>query len=116
MYTHKQSKLYIFTLTFIDNEPVVFTAWRPHSVFARNDLKFLEGQEEYFKADNVYVLSYKGIEETHPEAYEILSNWSISIDDIEEMILQNEENGTSFENLATEWIENNRDKVDQMIN
>lgn len=100
----------------IDNqEPVVFTAWRPHSVFARNDLKFLEGQEEYFKPDNVYVLSYKGIEEAHPEAYEILSNWSISIDDVEKMILENEENGTPFEELATDWIENNRDKVDQMI-
>ncbi|GGM28791.1 glycine/betaine ABC transporter substrate-binding protein [Paraliobacillus quinghaiensis] len=100
----------------IDNEePVVFTAWRPHSIFARNDLKFLEGQEEYFKADNVYVLSYKGIEEAHPEAYEILSNWSISIEDLESMMRENEQNGTSFEDLAAEWIENNRDKVDQMI-
>lgn len=98
-----------------DKEPVVFTAWRPHSVFARNDLKFLEGQEDYFKADNVYVLSYKGIEEEHPEAYDILSNWSISIPELEAMISENEENGTSYEELATEWIENNRDKVDQMI-
>lgn len=98
-----------------NEEPVVFTAWRPHSVFARNDLKFLEGQDEYFKADNVYVLSYKGIEDEHPEAYEILSNWSISIDDVETMINKNEENGTSFEDLAAEWIENNRDKIDQMI-
>ncbi|OZU87061.1 glycine/betaine ABC transporter substrate-binding protein [Virgibacillus indicus] len=100
----------------IDNEePVVFTAWRPHSVFARNDLKFLEGQEDYFKADNVYVLSYKGIEEEHPEAYEILSNWSISIDELEAMISENEENNTPFEDLAAEWIEENREKVDQMI-
>ncbi|MFD2043067.1 glycine betaine ABC transporter substrate-binding protein [Ornithinibacillus salinisoli] len=98
-----------------DEEPVVFTAWRPHSIFARNDLKFLEGQEDYFQADNVYVLSYKGIEEEHPEAYEILSNWSISIAELETMISENEESGTSFEDLAAEWIENNRDKVDQMI-
>ncbi len=98
-----------------DKEPVVFTPWRPHSVFARNDLKFLEGQGDYFKADNVYVLSYKGIKEAHPEAYKILSNWSISIPEIESMIRKNEENGTSFEKLATEWIEKNRDKVDQMI-
>jgi len=96
-------------------EPVLFTAWRPHSIFASNDLKFLEGQEEYFKADNVYVLSYKGIEEAHPEAYQILSNWSISIEDLETMMRENEQNGVPFEDLATEWIENNRDKVDQMI-
>ncbi|UFU00215.1 glycine/betaine ABC transporter substrate-binding protein [Radiobacillus kanasensis] len=96
-------------------EPVVFTAWRPHSIFARNDLKFLEGQEEYFKADNVYVLSYKGIEKEHPEAYEILSNWSITIPELEAMISKNEQHGTSFEDLAAEWIKNNRDKVDQMI-
>ncbi|WP_018932044.1 glycine betaine ABC transporter substrate-binding protein [Gracilibacillus lacisalsi] len=96
-------------------EPVVFTAWRPHSIFARHDLKFLEGQEDYFKADNVYVLSYNGIEEKYPEAYDILSNWSIPIDDIEAMILENEENGTSFEELASQWIEENQDQVDEMV-
>ncbi|ENH96515.1 glycine betaine ABC transporter substrate-binding protein [Gracilibacillus halophilus YIM-C55.5] len=98
-----------------NQEPVLFTAWRPHSIFARHDLKFLEGQNEYFKADNVYVLSYNGIEEEYPEAYQILSNWGISIDALEDMIYKNEENGTSFEKLASQWIEEHQDKVNQMI-
>ncbi|WP_407269940.1 glycine betaine ABC transporter substrate-binding protein [Radiobacillus sp. PE A8.2] len=96
-------------------EPVIFTGWRPHSVFARNDLKFLEDTKGFFQADNVYVLSYNGIEEAHPEAYEILSNWSISIAELEAMMQENEQEGTSFEELAAQWIEENPDKVDQML-
>ncbi|MGP4108608.1 hypothetical protein [Virgibacillus sp. L01] len=40
---------------------------------------------------------------------------AFSIPEIESMIRKNEENGTSFEKLATVWFEKNRDKVDQMI-
>lgn len=99
----------------INEEPIIFLGWRPHSMFTQFDLKFLEGQEDYFKKDNVYVISYKGIEDAHPEAYKILSKWSIEVSDLEEMMYENEENGTSFEELATKWIEENREKVDEML-
>ncbi|MUK90709.1 glycine/betaine ABC transporter substrate-binding protein [Ornithinibacillus sp. L9] len=97
-----------------NEEPFVITGWRPHSMFAKYDLKFLEDTEENFKYDNVYVLSYQGIEDKYPEAYEILSNWSIEVSDLEEMMLAYE-NGVSFEESAAEWIEENRDQVDEMI-
>ncbi|WP_240050978.1 glycine betaine ABC transporter substrate-binding protein [Metabacillus litoralis] len=70
----------------IAKEPIIFLGWRPHSMFTQFDLKFLEGQDNYFKKDNVYVISYKGIEEEFPEAYEILSNRSIDVSDLEEML------------------------------
>ncbi|MEI3605013.1 glycine betaine ABC transporter substrate-binding protein [Pseudogracilibacillus sp. SE30717A] len=96
-------------------EPVIITGWRPHSMFTQYDLKFLEEPNENFKFDNIYVISYKGIEETYPEAYEILSKWSIEVDDLEQMMYEYEVNGIPFEDLAEEWIEENRDQVDEML-
>lgn len=96
-------------------EPVIVTGWQPHSMFTQYDLKFLEEPKEIYKSDSIYVLSYKDIEEEHQEAYEILSNWSIDIDELEEMMYEYEINDVPFEESAEKWIEENRDKVDEMI-
>ncbi|NIK11374.1 glycine betaine ABC transporter substrate-binding protein [Alkalibacillus almallahensis] len=101
-----------------DEEPFVFTGWRPHSVFAKHDLKFLEDTEGHFQYDNVYVLSYQGIQDQpqYSEAYDILSNWEISVDELESMIQKAENEDASYEDLAQQWIEDNRDTVDEWIN
>src|SRR5690625_829047 len=96
-------------------EPVIVTGWRPHSMFIQYDLKLLEEPKENFKFDNIYVLSYKGIEETHPEAYDILANWSIEVDDLEQMMYAYEVDDIPFEESAEKWIEENRDQVDDML-
>ncbi|UCZ52440.1 glycine betaine ABC transporter substrate-binding protein [Bacillus shivajii] len=96
-------------------EPVIFTGWRPHSMFAKFDLKFLEDEKEIFKSDDVYVISYNGIEDEYTRAYEILSNWSIEVADLEEMMLKYEEDDVPFEESAKQWIEDNRDQVDEML-
>lgn len=98
-----------------NEEPVIFVGWRPHSMFARYDLKFLEDPLESFKEDSIYVISYKGIQEKHPKAYNVLSNWSIEISDLEDMMLQYEQDGVPIEQLAQEWIDNNEKKVQNMI-
>ncbi|WP_096189894.1 glycine betaine ABC transporter substrate-binding protein [Evansella halocellulosilytica] len=98
-----------------NEEPIIITGWRPHSMFAAFDLKFLEDEKDIFKSDNVYVISYDGIEEEYQRAYDILSKWSIEVEDLEEMMLAYEEEGRSFEELAEEWINENRDQVDEML-
>lgn len=98
-----------------NKEPFIITGWRPHSMFAKYDLKFLEDTQGHFKYDNVYVLSYKGLEEEFPEAYEIMSKWSIKVEDLEGMMLAYENDGTSFEESAAQWIEEHRDQVDEML-
>ncbi|GEL77998.1 glycine betaine ABC transporter substrate-binding protein [Tenuibacillus multivorans] len=100
---------------FKNEEPFIITGWRPHSMFAKYDLKFLEDTQEHFKYDNVYVLSYKGLEDKHPEVYDILSEWSIEVSDLEEMMNAYQENDKSFEDSAAEWIEENRDTVDEWL-
>ncbi|WP_027965076.1 glycine betaine ABC transporter substrate-binding protein [Halalkalibacillus halophilus] len=100
-----------------NEEPVVITGWRPHSMFSEHDLKFLEDTEGHFQHDNVYVLSYDGIEENdeYTRAHEILSEWEIDVNDLEEMMYDYEHNDVDFEESAAEWIEENRDTVDEWL-
>ncbi|UCZ54430.1 glycine betaine ABC transporter substrate-binding protein [Bacillus shivajii] len=96
-------------------EPVIITGWRPHAMFSRYDLKFLEDTQGHFQYDNVYVLSYEGLEEKFPEVYDIMSQWSIEVEDLEEMMYEFEHNDVPFEESAAQWIEENRDQVDAML-
>jgi glycine betaine/proline transport system substrate-binding protein len=95
-------------------EPVLFLGWRPHPMFANYDLKVLEDPKGYFKTSEVHVITNKGLEDRLPEAYEFLSNWSIDVNDIEQMIVKID-GGMEAEEVAQEWIDNNQDKVNEMI-
>ena len=94
--------------------PVLFVGWRPHPMFVDYELKILEGQEEFFATSEVHVLTNIDFKDRVPEAYEFLSRWSIDVGDIEKMIVEID-NGRSAEVVAREWIDNNQDKVQQMI-
>ncbi|SIS49193.1 glycine betaine ABC transporter substrate-binding protein [Salimicrobium flavidum] len=94
-------------------KPVVFYGWRPHTMFNKFDIKLLEDEDGFFESASVHVVTNKNLEEKAPDVYNFLSNWSISIDDVEEMILKIEE-GADKKDVAKEWIENNKDKIDNM--
>lgn len=98
-----------------NEEPVIFLGWRPHPMFVNFDLKVLEGQEGYFDTSEVRVIGNAGLNEKAPEVYDFLRNWSIDVTDIEEMIIEYDENGVPEEEMARNWIENNQDKVDEML-
>lgn len=95
-------------------KPVVFYGWRPHTMFNKLDIKVIEDPKGYFSNPDIHVITNAGLEEEAPEVFEFLSNWSISIDDLEEMIVEIEE-GADEEDVAREWIENNQDQVNEMI-
>lgn len=95
--------------------PILFLGYRPHSMFAMWDLKFLDDPLGFWEASEVHVLGTMGLAERAPEAHQFLSNWSIPIDDLEEMILQIDEEGADPEQLAREWIEENEDLVNEML-
>lgn len=95
-------------------KPVVFYGWRPHTMFNKMDIKVIEDTKGYFSIPDIHVITNAGLKEEAPEAYEFLSNWSIDIDDLEAMIVAIED-GADPEVVAREWIDNNQDKVNEMI-
>ncbi|RKD22726.1 glycine/betaine ABC transporter substrate-binding protein [Ammoniphilus oxalaticus] len=95
-------------------EPILFVGWRPHTMFIDLDLKILDDPKGFFKTSDVNVVTHKGFAEKAPEAYAFLSKWSIPVDDIERMISEMDE-GATKEEVAKKWIEENEDKVKEMI-
>lgn len=98
-----------------NEEPVVFYGWRPHTMFNKFDLKILDDGEGFFEKSSVHVITNNKLKENAPDAYEFLSNWSIPIDDVENMIVKIEEEGMDPTKVAQDWIDNNQDKVDKML-
>jgi glycine betaine/proline transport system substrate-binding protein len=92
-------------------EPVLFLGWRPHPMFANYDLKVLPSPEGFFETSEVHVITNKDFKEKAPEAYELLSNWSMNVSDIEKMIVEIEDNNRDAEEVAQEWIDNHPDEV-----
>lgn len=96
-------------------KPVVFYAWRPHTMFRKLDIKLIEDPKSYFTEPHIHVMTNKELKDTAPEAYDFLSNWSMDIDDLEAMNVEIEIEERDAEEVAREWIENNQDKVSDMI-
>lgn len=99
-------------------EPFVMFGWRPHSMFNSLDIKLLTSEKtpEYFESSTVYVVAESDLKEKAPDAYEFLSNWNIPIDDVEDMIYQIDVEEKEPKDVAQEWIDENQDKIDEMLN
>lgn len=96
-------------------DPVVIYGWRPHTMFNKFDLKVLSNEKGFFETSSVHVVTNNELQEKAPEVYQFISNWNISIDDVEEMIVEIEEEGKDATEVAQEWIDNNEDKINEMI-
>lgn len=100
----------------LNNEWIVFTIWEPHSAFARFDIKKLDDpQKIYGDGDVVYTIVRKGFKEDFPEAYAFFEKFQITEDTQSEWILEYSDKGRDPAEIAREWVNNNRDLVEQWI-
>lgn len=92
---------------------IVVTAWTPHWMFARYDLKYLADPKGSFGAEeSVNTLARKGLKEDMPEVYAILRKFKLSVREEEAVMAQNEEKGAKPAETAAAWIAKNRATVD----
>ena len=95
-----------------NKEDVVITAWTPHWMFARWDLKYLEDPKGiYGGAEQIHTIARKGLKDDKPEAYAILDAFNWTTDDMGEIMLMNEEAGSDPYENAKKWVEANPEKV-----
>ena len=78
-----------------NEENVVVTGWTPHWMFARFDLK--------------------GLEEDMPEAYAILDAFEWTPEQMGEVMLMNQEDGSDPYENAKQWVEDNQNVVEQWL-
>lgn len=96
-------------------EPIVFLGWRPHIMMRNYDLKFLEDPKGYWDLDGEFWGIRHGFEEDAPDIYSLVKNFKMSIDETEEFLFAYQEDGKDIEELAREWIENNRDDINNWL-
>lgn len=98
-----------------NEEDIVVTAWSPHWKFQSYDLKYLEDPEGSFGAEEtIDTYAREGLSEDMPEAYSVLSNFNWTLEDMEAVMLDIQE-GSSPEDAAETWIEENQDIVDEWV-
>lgn len=92
-------------------EPIIFTGWNPHWMFAKYDLKYLDDPKGvYGEAEEIHTIARKGLKEDHSNAYKVLSQFKWSEDDMGEVMLDIQE-GSKPEDAAAKWVKDNPDKV-----
>ena len=100
-----------------NEEDIVVTSWTPHWMFARFDVKYLEDPENvYGGAEQIHTVVRSGLKEEMPEAYAILDAFEWTPDQMGEVMLMNQEDGSDPYENAKKWVEENQDVVEQWLN
>ncbi len=98
-----------------NKEDIVVTAWTPHWMFSRWDLKYLDDPKGiYGGAEQIHTIARKGLKEDMPEAYAILKNFSWTAEDMGKVMLMNEQGGDPYAD-AKKWVEDNPDLVNKWL-
>ncbi|AOF48237.1 ABC transporter permease/substrate binding protein [Tetragenococcus halophilus] len=96
-------------------DEIVVTGWNPYWIFQRYDLKYLDDPKGTMgEAESIDTIARLGLEEDMPEAYQILDNFEWEASDMESIMLDIED-GADPEDAASDWIDENRDKVDSWV-
>jgi len=99
-----------------NEEDVVVTGWTPHWMFARFDLKYLDDPENvYGGAEQIHTAVREGLEDDMPEAYAILDAFEWTPEQMGEVMLMNQEDGSDPYENAKQWVEDNQDVVEQWL-
>ncbi|WP_235040079.1 glycine betaine ABC transporter substrate-binding protein [Vreelandella profundi] len=99
-----------------NEENIVVTGWTPHWMFARFDLKYLDDPENvYGGAEQIHTVVRQGLEDDMPEAYAILDAFEWTPEQMGEVMLLNQEDGSDPYENAKQWVEDNQDVVEQWL-
>jgi len=96
-------------------EPILFLGWRPHTMFRNYDLKILEDSKGIWTSDSFEWAVGTEFEDKAPEIYNLVNNFEMSIDEVEEFLYNQQEEGRDPTELAQEWIEENRSDIDAWL-
>ncbi|MGM0418980.1 MAG: glycine betaine ABC transporter substrate-binding protein [Thermodesulfobacteriota bacterium] len=98
-----------------EKEPVVVTAWTPHWMFSRWDLKYLKDPKKvYGETEYIGTVARKGLKKDKPEVYKILDNFKWTLEECQQVMLWARENDP--ETAAAKWVKENPDRVKSWVN
>lgn len=93
-----------------DKKWIVITGWKPHFMWSKFDLKYLDDPKEVYPKDACEIIARRGFEEEKPEAAKFFKNFNLNEDQLYSLLDIIEEKGE--EAGAKEWYEANKTMVD----
>lgn len=98
------------------NKWVVVTGWTPHWMFAKWNLRYLEDPKNiYGGEEEIHTFVRKGLKEDMPEVYNFLDKFNWSLEDMQQVMVWNSEEGAKPYENAKRWIEQNDAKVQEWL-
>ncbi|MFW5711101.1 MAG: glycine betaine ABC transporter substrate-binding protein [Spirochaetota bacterium] len=98
-----------------NEEPIVVTGWRPHTMFGRWDLRFLkQDKDQVWGKGNIHIMGRKNLREDKPELAQFLENFFFTDEQLADLMLTVAE-GDDTEEAARQWMNDNMDVVEQWI-
>lgn len=98
-------------------EWIVVTGWDPHWKFGRYDLKFLEQDEDkvVWEPENIHILGRLGLEEEKPELAAFLRAFSLTTDELGDLMVKVEDAGGDAENVARQWMKDHPEVIQRWL-
>jgi glycine betaine/proline transport system substrate-binding protein len=94
-----------------NRKPVVVTAWSPHWMFSRWDMKYLEDPKNlYGDAEYIGTVVRKGLRDDMPEVYNVLKNFKWDLNDCQQVMLWSRDLDPT--EAARKWVDANPTKVE----
>lgn len=98
-----------------NEEPIVFTAWKPHWMFTAYDIRYLEDPKgEMGGSEQLSAIAREGLQEDSPEAFELLDNIYLTEEQLGELELAIKDAGDPEEGVRA-WLEENREAAEEWL-
>jgi glycine betaine/proline transport system substrate-binding protein len=102
----------------VENEEwIVVTAWKPHWMFGRWDLKFLEQDpdKKIWDTGDILIMGRKDIEEEKPELAQFLKDFYLTDAQLSDLMLKVEDSDEDVEDVARQWMEDHPEVVQKWL-
>lgn len=93
-------------------EPIVITGWKPHWLFTRYELTFLEDpQQVYSKEETIHSVGRKGFQEQHPDVAKFLASFKLQESHMLKLMDSIEKSEEEPEKVVNQWLKEHQDIV-----
>ena len=93
-----------------NNEWIVITGWKPHFMWSKFDLKYLDDPKGVYPMDVCAIISRKGFEEDMPEVADFFKKFNLEEEQLYSLMAAIDEEGEEVG--AQRWYEANQSMVD----
>ena len=98
-------------------EWIVVTGWRPHWMFGRWDLKFLQQDPDkpIWKRGHIDIIGRKNLQQDKPELAQFLKNMSFTDTQLSDLMLKVEESKEDIDTVVHKWMEDHPDLINSWV-